>query len=954
MDLSLSHTVTPESPISLEIEKPEQKKAWPRKLSSILKWKGGKDEHTTSCLTTPKKDHAAVVRPSRKVIPENPRQGTFRRQNSERRDNLKPAQPAEGERRAASVGRKRAMSARPASPKPACPMKMSAPAVCHNDNAWVGGDKTSSMGNPEQTKPPQRPFPPPSPPPEHEKNENLDGGREPKMPQQPPFDAQKVVEDIRHELESRWILNLSMHFRDNSPREKFFVTYAETSTRWRRVTISCDYRETQPDSLERDLQGLQYQRDKSARIYEAIRLSLPDIQFYDTVTNLKLETTPDDRLHIHVTEDVNEIIPYPEVDLVQHIETRFVPESEVHFVTHMSGFVYKVKVGDKIYVKKEVPGPESVDEFLYEINALNSLNGSSNVIQFQGLVFNPETNLLTGLLIDYAEHGSLVDMIFDADHTIPYSRRERWMRQIIQGLSDIHEAGFVQGDFTLSNIVIDSDDNARIIDINRRGCPLGWEPPEIATLIESRQRISMYIGVKSDLYQLGMVLWALVEEEDEPERSRPLRSDSKRFLAAPDWLVDVVEGCLATNPCERPAARRLLKTFPRLDHGTTDLEQTSLERVSRCGPGSSLHSEKKYIDPSQAVEREDLGEKVYGNRGTFSSNSHKYVMDQQPRRLSAGMDYSSDDDEPLPSVFISKLNARRGYSSGIASHRQKLHQPRRGRTLNRSRSTGSSHISPGRSSEADAHHENVSHYDRDNEDDDDHDDERYILSPQVIPISPSRPFPYNELELEDGTRGLVLKDGYELTDSSDDEQGGSERQAAETDDPRERASTRRKLIAIPHFKRDSNNPAQLASHEQVGSEAHTETGGERSKSRSTNRITAEAPNTTSHCEVQPVYRNRGARSSPQNQPYQQQRSHHTAAHSYQFHDQYSTPSYHNEPLSFQHVDSGLADMELELSGVGGNEHLQYRDECLDGLDEEERERKRGAEGLGVIEEVVSR
>ena len=48
-------------------------------------------------------------------------------------------------------------------------------------------------------------------------------------------------------------------------------------------------------------------------------MSLPDIQFYDTVTNLKLETK-DDRLHVHVTEDVNEIIPYPPIHLVDHLK----------------------------------------------------------------------------------------------------------------------------------------------------------------------------------------------------------------------------------------------------------------------------------------------------------------------------------------------------------------------------------------------------------------------------------------------------------------------------------------------------------------------------------------------------------------------------------------------------------------------------------------------------------
>lgn len=108
---------------------------------------------------------------------------------------------------------------------------------------------------------------------------------------------------INDELEGTWILNLSMHFRDHSKREKFFVTYREKERLWRRVTISLDYRFAPPNSLETDLMHTRSQREKSARIYEAIRESLPDIMFYDTVTNLKLETT-NGRLHVHV-EDGN-------------------------------------------------------------------------------------------------------------------------------------------------------------------------------------------------------------------------------------------------------------------------------------------------------------------------------------------------------------------------------------------------------------------------------------------------------------------------------------------------------------------------------------------------------------------------------------------------------------------------------------------------------------------------
>lgn len=432
-------------------------------------------------------------------------------------------------------------------------------------------------------------------------------------------------EHIKAELEEKWILNLSMHFRDNSPREKFFVTYAEIPTRWRRVTISCDYRDAPPDSLERDLQGLQYQRDKSARIYEAIRMSLLDIQFYDTVTNLKLETSQDDRLHVHVTEDTNEIIPYPSTHAVQHLDYTSVPESEVMFESHMSGFVYKVRVNGQTCIKKEIPGPDSVEEFLYEINALHALNGSQNVIQFRGLVVDEKNGLVKGLLISYAEQGSLVDMVFDYKSSLAWARRERWAKQIVRGLSEIHEAGFVQGDFTLSNIVIDEHDRANIIDINRRGCPVGWEPPEVARLIESSQRISIYIGVKSDLFQLGMVLWALAEEEDEPERQPRdlyLRDTGKGI---PQYYRDLTNSCLSKQPRDRLSAKDLLALFPPLD---TDYpaNHSLLPQLSATRPhGFAIPFETHYIDPSQAVEREDLELDTRDHARQISSGSHTYI-----------------------------------------------------------------------------------------------------------------------------------------------------------------------------------------------------------------------------------------------------------------------------------------------------------------------------------------
>ncbi|KAJ5362875.1 hypothetical protein N7541_003719 [Penicillium brevicompactum] len=356
----------------------------------------------------------------------------------------------------------------------------------------------------------------PDPDPEFDMDMDMDVSKVPEP------EVEDII-DLEMELEQRWILNLSMHFRDRSEREKFFVTYAETPNRWRRVTVSCDYRDAPPDSLEGELKGLRYQRDKCARIYESIRESLLGIRFYEGVTNLKLETS-DGQLHVFVTEDVNETIPYPPISSIGHlVGAPMVPEHMLHFESHLSGFVYKVNFGGRYYIKKEIPGPDTVDEFLYEINALHALNGIPSVIQTEGIVIDEEKCVVKGLLISYAEQGALIDILYENRGRTEFKRRERWAKQIVQGLCEIHESGYVQGDFTLANIVVDAADNAKIIDINRRGCPVGWEPPEIAAKIESNQRISMYIGVKTDLFQLGMTLWALAMEDDEPERQpRPL------------------------------------------------------------------------------------------------------------------------------------------------------------------------------------------------------------------------------------------------------------------------------------------------------------------------------------------------------------------------------------------------------------------------------------------------
>jgi hypothetical protein len=525
----------------------------------------------------------AAAAPARRTVAGLLRAQSFKRESSERRDRLSPHEPDADERRACSVDRRavaRYMRSRSAPGFPYQPSH-SAP------------DVSTSYLFLETQDPRQR----------AEATPEKDLGQA--MERVASTSSWAMSEDlerlaIQAELEAKWILNLSMHFKDRSDREKFFITYAEKPNRWIRVTVSCDYRNPSPNSLEDDLKNLHYQRDKSARIYESIRDSLPDIQFYPTVTNLKIKTV-DGRLHVHCSEDVNEIVKYPAAAILGHISCPRFKESDVVFHSHLSGYVYKVDVFGRTLVKKEIPGPEAVDEFIYEANALHALREANHVIRLEGIIETDDGTTIKGILISLAARGALIDLIYDAKLSgpIPWPRRERWARQIITGLMEIHEAGFVQGDFTLSNIVLGDDDAIALIDINRRGCPVGWEPPEFEPMIASGQRIAMFISVKTDLFQLGMVLWALAAMADEPEREprplAPLPAD------VPPYYRRIVESCLASDPRARLSAERLLELFAPDE----DAAPASRDGVGDgAAPGN--REQKEYIDPATAISLEDI------------------------------------------------------------------------------------------------------------------------------------------------------------------------------------------------------------------------------------------------------------------------------------------------------------------------------------------------------------
>lgn len=266
--------------------------------------------------STPVSGSGLVKRLSRRVVPGLPRSQTFKRQLSESREHLAPVEPSAEERRAASVDRRTHFPQKPGrrssrahvDPRSSAPSFFGEP--LHETNSNYAQSLPIDLAELEAAVSNYSDRPQDAAASDVDGTEADDADDEytaqdgASVADSRSVTASQYEAMIHDELEREWILNLSMHFRDRSKREKFFVTYREQDYMWRRVTISLDYRDAPENSLEWELSHTKYQRDKSAKIYEAIRESLPDIQFYDTVTNLKLETT-DGRLHVHVVEDGN-------------------------------------------------------------------------------------------------------------------------------------------------------------------------------------------------------------------------------------------------------------------------------------------------------------------------------------------------------------------------------------------------------------------------------------------------------------------------------------------------------------------------------------------------------------------------------------------------------------------------------------------------------------------------
>lgn len=144
---------------------------------------------------------------------------------------------------------------------------------------------------------------------------------------------------------------------------------------------------------------------------------------------------------------------------------------------------------------------------------------------------------------------------------LSWALREKWAVNIIEQVSCIHEGGSLHRNITLATVVIDNNSNARFVQTgaNRKPTPR-WETPELKRLLDVGHAHENYVSVKSDIYQMGMVLWASAELSDRPESfPQPLPSLATE---SPGYFLDIVDRCVSERPQGRANAAELLRHVP--------------------------------------------------------------------------------------------------------------------------------------------------------------------------------------------------------------------------------------------------------------------------------------------------------------------------------------------------------------------------------------------------------
>lgn len=239
-------------------------------------------------------------------------------------------------------------------------------------------------------------------------------------------------------------------------RLEFFPRGGHGLPREDAIFVKCERNYDVPDALENRI------------------LSAPEVTRHDMITNFAESVFREKGWHnFEILNSIPVAMPPVKIDL--SFDSQIIPYTSLEpSLTKLPHEVHRpVTFTGKVYLMKTAALPGDEFHLLQELSHYKKLSGSRWLPELGGIVNRQGRQ--EAFLVRYYPAGDL-RRHFDADeHT-----KRSWVVQLAQALAEFNATGFYHRDIKCANIVVDDENNIRIIDLENTGTTEGWSHPDDA------------------------------------------------------------------------------------------------------------------------------------------------------------------------------------------------------------------------------------------------------------------------------------------------------------------------------------------------------------------------------------------------------------------------------------------------------------------------------------------
>ncbi|KAL5018480.1 hypothetical protein ScPMuIL_004202, partial [Solemya velum] len=228
----------------------------------------------------------------------------------------------------------------------------------------------------------------------------------------------------------------------------------------------------------------------------------------------------------------------------------------------LTGEKVAIKIMDKRSLGEDLPRVKT------EIEAMKHLC-HQHICKLYQII---ETDTKFYMILEYCPEGELFDYIVSKDR-LEENEARIFFRQIVAAVAYIHEMGYAHRDLKPENLLLDEDQNLKLIDFGLCAKPKGGMENHLYTCCGSPAYAAPelvsgkeYLGAEADLWSMGVLLYALLcgylpfDDEKIPQLYRKIQSGR---YETPSWLSEeskeLISCMLKVDPARRATVQDLLR-----------------------------------------------------------------------------------------------------------------------------------------------------------------------------------------------------------------------------------------------------------------------------------------------------------------------------------------------------------------------------------------------------------